>query len=149
MHPVTASMLFTKLFFTWIVYFYFMFIYFYYPILRLSYEVRSTITPSYCTLSMLTYLYSSISPIFLNLLSTPLILSVASSLWSCYTQFITLSPLYIKCLLFFSGSVSLLLVSWLKHTSTCIHIHKKTLESRVCICDKTFSVCLSDQGCFT
>ena len=94
--------------------------------LRLSYEVRCTITPSYCTLSMLTYLYSSISPIFLKLQSTPLIPSVASSLCSCYTPFITLSPLYIKCLLLFSGSVSLLLVSWLKHTSTCIHIHKKT-----------------------
>lgn len=126
--PRNSKYVIYKIIFTWIVYFYFMFIYFYCPILWLSYEVRGTITPSYCTLSMLTYLYSSISPIFLNLQSTPLIPSVASSLCSCYTQFITLSPLYVKCLLLFSGSVSLLLVSWLKHTSTCIHIHtqKKT-----------------------
>lgn len=64
------------------------------------------------------------------------------SLFMIHTVHYPLSTLH-KISFLFSGSVSLI-VSWFKHTSTCTHIHKQTLESRVCICNKTFSVRLSD-----
>lgn len=107
MSPVTASILLTKLFFTWIVYFYFMFICFYYLVLRLSYKVVSAITPCYCTLSVLTlHLQFNQPPSFWTFIQCPHSFSSLQSLFMLHKVHYPLSTLH-------NMSFTLLMVSLL------------------------------------